>query len=103
MFSAIPVLAFPWIRTVAQLVHARAVVAHVTVDLDLDVGIEPTRDGMRAARVDDAPAPRPRPTVREVVQALIQLAQRSRLEIDHLHRRVLSLGDGHHTSAFSQA
>ena len=75
----------------------------MTVDLDVDLGIEPAGDGVRAARVDDAPVPRARATRSEVVQALVELTQRSRLEIDDLHGCVLPFGDRHQTSAFSHA
>ena len=61
MFSAIPVLALPRTTTVAQLVHARAVVADVPVDLDLELGVEATGDGVGALRVDDPPARGPSP------------------------------------------
>ena len=40
------------------LVHAGAVVADVAVDLDLELGVEPARDGVRTLRVDDPPAAR---------------------------------------------
>ena len=73
------------------------------VDLDLDLGIEAARDSMRAVRVEDAEVPRPRRAASEVVETLVQLAEGGRTEIHHLHRRVLALGDGHQTSAFSQA
>ncbi len=85
-----------------ELVHAGAVVADVPVDLDLDLGVEPARDGVRTARVDDAPVTRTGRTPGEVVQALVQLTQRRRREVDDLDGCVLTLGDRHQTSAFSQ-
>jgi hypothetical protein len=39
----------------------------------------------------------------EVVEALVELAQRGGLEVDDLDGGVLTLGDGHQTRAFSQA
>jgi hypothetical protein len=67
------------------LVHARAVVADVTLDLDLDVGVEPARERVRAVRIQDPPVARAR-LAREVVEALVQLSHRGRLEIDDLDR-----------------
>jgi len=55
----------------------------VALDLDLDVGVEPAGHGVRAVRVEDAPvcwAGR----AGEVVQALVELAQRRRGEVDEL-------------------
>jgi hypothetical protein len=65
------------------LVHPRAVVADVPFDLDLDLGIEPAGDRVRAVRVEDAPVTRPRRRG-QVVQALVELAQRRRGEVDDL-------------------
>ena len=42
------------------LVHARAVVAHVALDLDLDVGVDPSRNGVSTIGMEDAPAVRGR-------------------------------------------
>ena len=103
MFSAMPGARVAVHAHGRELVHAGAVVADVPVDLDLDLGVEAARDRVRTARVDDAEVPRPSRAAGEVVQALVQLAERRRREIDDLDSRVLALGDGHQTSAFSQA
>src|SRR5215211_1909703 len=76
------------------LVHAGAVVADVAVDVDLDLGVDPDGDRVRAARVRDAPPGR---RIR-LVQALVEVAQRRDGEIDRLDR----VGDRHHTLARSQ-
>ncbi len=73
------------------------------LDLDLEVGVEAAGDRVRAAGIDDAEAPRGRRGAGEVVQALIQVSHRRRRKIDDLGSRVLALGDGHQTSAFSHA
>jgi hypothetical protein len=75
------------------LVHAGAVVAHVTVDVDLHVGVDAHRDGVPAARVHHAPARLRRRGRIEVMQPLVQLAQRCDVEIDGLDRQVGR--DGH--------
>src|SRR5439155_19519162 len=75
------------------LVHSRAVVPDVAEDLDLVPAVEPARNGVRPVRVHDLPAP-----FLGVVQALVQLAQRRRRQIDDLGR-----DDRHQTSAFSHA
>jgi hypothetical protein len=90
------------------LVHAGAVVADVTLDLDLDVRIEAARDRMCAVRVEDAPATLARSLVREVVQLLVQLAQGRHGEVDNLDRgrrggMAVQPGRGVHTFARSQA
>ena len=66
------------------LVHARAVVADVPVDLDLELGVEPTGDGVRAPGIDDPPPARALARQRDVVEALVQLAQRRDGEVDDL-------------------
>ena len=75
----------------------------MTVDLDLDVGVETARDGVRPARVHDAEVARPGCTASEVVKALVERAQRRRLEVDDLDRCVLAFRDGHQTAALSHA
>ena len=84
MFSAIPVLALPAHPHVRELVHAGAVVAHVPVDLDVELGVEPARNGVRAARVDDPPRPWAFAGERDVMEALIELAERRDGEVDDL-------------------
>ncbi len=82
------------------LVHAGAVVANVSHDLDLDRRVDPAGDGVHPVRVEHAPAADRRVVAGDIVQALVQLTQRGRREVDDLDsgRR-----DGHQTSAFSQA
>src|SRR5262249_33657500 len=58
-----------------RLVHAGAVVPHVTVDLDLHVGVETAGDCVGPGGVDDPPAGRAG-LAGQVVQTLVQLAQR---------------------------
>ena len=69
-------------------------------DLDLERGVEAARDGVGAVRVQDPPAARLGIVAGELVQTLIQLAQRRRREIDDgragRRRR-------HRTSSFSHA
>ena len=102
MFSARPVLAFPCTRTVASLFMPGAVVADVPVDLDLELGVEPAGDRVRAVRVDDPPARGPSGAAGEVVQALVELAQRRLGEVDDLDRRRLGGARRHQTVARSQ-
>ena len=64
------------------LVHPCAVVADVARDLDVEGRVEPTRDRVRAVRVQDLPVAGLRVVAGEVVQALVQLPQRRRREID---------------------
>ena len=71
-----------------------------TGDLDLHCRVEAAGDGMRTVGVDDAPAPWLRVVAGDVVQPLVQLAQRGRGEVDNLDS---GSGDCHQTSAFSQA
>ena len=73
------------------------------VDLDLDVGVQTARNGVRTARIDDAKVPRPGCPAGEVVQPLVELAQRRRLEVDDLELGGLECANSHQTSAFSQA
>ena len=76
----------------------------MAIDLDLDLRIEPAGDRVGTARVDDPPMPRPWGTAGEVVEAPVELTQRSRREVDDLDGRVLALRDrGHQASAFSHA
>ena len=70
------------------LVHARAVVAHVAVDLDLDLGVEPAGDGVRAVRVEHAPVSRPRRPAGEAVEAFVELGEGGACEVDDLDRRL---------------
>src|SRR4051812_39088673 len=71
------------------LVHAGAVVADVPVDLDGDRRVEPDRQRVRAARVDDAPMGRLRVGASgERVQPGVELAARSGGEVERLDRDV---------------
>src|SRR4051794_8208417 len=57
------------------LVHAGAVIADVAVDLDRDRRVEPDRERVRSARVDDAPVGRLRlGAAREGVEPRVELA-----------------------------
>ena len=72
-----------------QLVHAGAVVADVTVDLDLDLGVDSARDRVRTVRVDDSPASGAllcTGGTAQVVQPLVELPQRRHCEVDELGR-----------------
>ena len=82
------------------LVHAGAVVAGVPLDLDLEVGVEAGRKRMGAVRMEDAPATRPCPCVGDVMEALIELAERRHREVDRLGRLG---GRGGHAATRSQA
>ncbi len=73
----------------------------MAVDLDLDVGVDPARQGMHAVRVEDTPRGRPG-RVREIVQPLVQLPERGRLEVDQLNGELLRRDRSHQTFAFSQ-
>ena len=65
-----------------ELVHAGAVVANVPVDVDLDLGVDAARHGVRAARVAD---PHCAPLgASEVVEALVERAQRRLGEVEGL-------------------
>jgi hypothetical protein len=86
-----------------QLVHPGAVVAHVPFDLDLDLGVDPAGDRVGTVGVHDAPATWPVRTVREVVEALVQLAERRGGEIDDLDRRRLRRLRHAHTFCRSHA
>src|SRR3954452_6062473 len=81
------------------LVHARAVVAGVPLDHDLDVGVEAAGDVVDAGRVDDPPAPRAVGRFGEVVETLVEVAQRGLREIDDLGGGDV---DGHQTRTPSQ-
>ena len=92
-----------WLANRRQLVHARAVVADVAFDLDLDGGVETGGHRMRAVRVENAPvlwAGRPSG---EVVQALVQVPQGDGGEIDDLHRGRLDRRPHAQTFCRSQA
>jgi hypothetical protein len=85
------VLGEPWTRVPMhahgrELVHPRAVVADVPVYLDLDLGVDAAGHGVGAVRVEHAPAPRAGPAVHEVVEALVELAERGGGKIDDLDR-----------------
>ena len=72
----------------------------MTLDLDLERGVEPDRDGVPAAGVDHAPAARGSGIAGSGVQVGIEVAQRGLPEVDHLDG---GLGPGgHQTSARSQ-
>ena len=60
MFSASPVPGVAVDAHGRELVHPGAVVAHVPVDLDLDLGVEAAGDRVRAVRAAHDPAARPR-------------------------------------------
>src|ERR671922_2182552 len=79
------------------LVHARAVVAHVPFDVDLEGSVDSRGQGVRAARVQHAPAPRPVAVHR--VQPGVQLAKRRVRQVDRPDGHV---GRGHETRARSQ-
>ncbi len=68
------------------------------VDLDLDLGVEAACDGVRATGVHDAPVPWAGRATRNVVESLVEVAERRRREVDDLD---VGRGDGGHTSAFS--
>ena len=77
------------------LVHARRVVAGVSLDLDLEGRVDTNRDSVCAIWVDDAPAQRtPSGTV---VQPLVEFAERRRCEVDNLNVR----RSCHRTASFS--
>jgi len=61
----------------------------VPLDLDLDLGVDSAGDGMGAVGIEDAPAAGPVRAAREVVEALVQLAERRGGEIDDLDCRRL--------------
>ncbi len=84
MFSATPVPALPRTRTRRVLVHARAVVPDVPVDLDLESASRPQAIACAPFGLSDAPARGPAAVAGDVVQALVQLAQRRRGEVDDL-------------------
>jgi hypothetical protein len=50
----------------------------------VDLHVEPTGDGVGAARVDDPPRPRSFAGERDVMEALVQLAERRYAEVDDL-------------------
>ena len=60
------------------------------------------RDDHLAARVEHAPAGRTFLAAGQVVQALIELAQRRRREVDHLHGGPGGDSGRHQTGVFSQ-
>src|SRR3954452_19305324 len=69
------------------LVHAGAVIADVAVDLDRDRRVEPDRERVRSARVDDAPVGRLRlGAAREGVEPRVELAAGARREVERLDR-----------------
>jgi hypothetical protein len=78
------VLAFPCTRTVASLFIAGAVVAHVPVRLDLDLGVEPRRPTAWAPFGFTMPPGASGRLARDVVEALVQLAQGRDGEVDDL-------------------
>jgi hypothetical protein len=85
------VLGEPWTRVPAhphrrELVHPSAVVADVPVDLDLDLGVDPAGHGVGAVRAEHAPTPWAGPAAREVVEALVELAERGGGKIDDFDR-----------------
>src|SRR5262249_3916935 len=67
------------------LVHAGAVVARVAHDLDLDRGVQPARQRVRAGGVQDLPVADRLGRLRLVVQLLVQVTQRGRRQVDGLH------------------
>jgi hypothetical protein len=81
------------------LVHSCAVVARVAHDLYLDVGVDPRRQRVRAARVEHAPVARP--VVADRVQRRVEVAQLRLGEVD-LVRLDPAAGGGHQTGARSQ-
>ena len=97
MFSAIPVLGVAADTHRRMLVHPGAVVPDVPVDLDVELRVETAGDGVGPARVDDPPAPRPRAGARDVVEALVELAQGRHREVDDLRLECRR----HQASAFS--
>ena len=68
------------------------------VDLDVEFRVEPTRDGVRASRVDDSPRPGAGAGERDVMEALIELAERRHRQIDDLGCERFA----HATAALSQ-
>jgi hypothetical protein len=82
------------------LVHAGAVVAHVALDVDLDIRVDADRHRVPPARVHHVPTGVRRRVRIEVVQPLVQLAQRGDVEIDGLDRQVWR--DGHQAGCLSQ-
>src|SRR3954449_3140150 len=83
------------------LVHARAVVADVPVDLDRDRRVEPDRQRVRAARVHDAPVARLCVGASsERVKARVELAARGGGEVERLDGHVGL--DRHQTRSRSQ-
>jgi hypothetical protein len=81
------------------LVHAGAVVADMSGDVDLQRRVEAHGDGVAAAGVVDAPAPRRGRLVRRRVKPGVEVAQRRLGQVDDLDGR-LGLGR-HQTSARS--
>ena len=61
--------------------------------IDLDFRVDTARDGVGAVRVEHAPAARRGRVVNEIVEALIEVAERRGGEVDDLCRR-RRLGDG---------
>src|SRR3712207_4929816 len=78
------------------LVHARAVVADVPLDQDLDRRVESGGDRVAAAGLDDAPMTRPA-SARQRVQPRVELADARGGEVDDLDGEIR--GHAHATSS----
>jgi hypothetical protein len=74
----------------------------VALDLDLDRGVKPAREGVRAARIEDPEPSRSGSAAGQVVQPLVELANGCRPEVDDLELGCLRHRDVHQTFAFSQ-
>src|SRR6185437_2065348 len=81
------------------LVHAGAVVAAVAHDLDLNRGVQPARQRVRAGGVQDPPVADRLRRLRLVVQPLVEVAQRGRRQIHALH----GAGRGAHAATPSRS
>ena len=84
MFSATPCPAEPLTTTVASLVHSRAVVADMPLDLDCDRRVDAGGDRVLPARIEHPPM-RLVGERAETVQRRVELAQRGPREVDGAH------------------